>query len=103
MADGVASPTNPPRGMGLFAVIWSGQFFSLLGTYMTAFALTIWAWQATGLALVALFSFAPTVLMEPIAGVLVDRWNRKLVMIISSPSVRGSHGRAYRQRGPGCS
>ena len=74
-------------GMRLFAVIWSGQFFSLLGTYMSQFALSIWAWQKTGeataLALVALFNFAPSVIMFPIAGVLVDRWNRKLVMMIS--------------------
>jgi MFS family permease len=73
--------------MHLFAVIWSGQFFSLLGTYMSQFALGIWAWQRTGeataLALVALFSFGPSVIMFPIAGALVDRWNRKLVMMIS--------------------
>ena len=74
-------------GMRLFAVIWSGQFFSLLGTYMSQFALSIWAWQRTGeataLALVALFSFGPSVIMYPIAGALVDRWNRKLVMMLS--------------------
>ena len=74
-------------GMRLFAVIWTGQFFSLLGTYMSQFALSIWAWQLTGeataLALVALFSFGPSVIMFPIAGALVDRWNRKLVMMIS--------------------
>lgn len=74
-------------GMRLFAVIWSGQFFSLLGTYMSQFALSIWAWQLTGeataLALVAFFNFAPSVIMFPIAGALVDRWNRKLVMMIS--------------------
>lgn len=75
------------KGMRLFSVIWSGQFFSLLGTYMSQFALSIWAWQKTGeataLALVALFSFGPSVIMFPIAGALVDRWNRKLVMMIS--------------------
>jgi MFS family permease len=75
------------KGMRLFAVVWSGQFFSLLGTYMSQFALSIWAWQVTGeataLALVALFSFGPSVIMYPVAGALVDRWNRKLVMMIS--------------------
>jgi MFS family permease len=73
--------------MRLFSVVWSGQFFSLLGTYMSQFALSIWAWQRTGeataLALVALFNFAPSIIMFPIAGVLIDRWNRKLVMMIS--------------------
>lgn len=75
------------NGMKKFAFIWAGQFFSLLGTSMSQFALAIWAWkitgQATALALVALFNFAPTILMGPIAGALVDRWNRKLVLILS--------------------
>jgi len=35
------------------------------------------------MALVGFFNFAPEVLLSPISGVLVDRWNRKLVMIIS--------------------
>ncbi len=70
-----------------FSTVWFGQFVSLIGSGMSQFALTIWAWQITGrataLALVGFFSFAPTVLLSPIAGALVDRWNRKLVMILS--------------------
>ena len=76
-----------PTGMTAFAVVWIGQVVSLLGTAMTGFALTIWAWQITGeataLALVGFFAFAPIVLMSPVAGALVDRWNRKLAMMIS--------------------
>jgi MFS transporter, DHA3 family, macrolide efflux protein len=51
---------------------------------MTRFALTIWAWRITGsaLALVGFFSFALMVLFSPIAGALVDRWPRKLVMMV---------------------
>jgi MFS family permease len=67
--------------------MWAGQFVSLIGTSMTRFALTIWAFQTTGsatvLALVGFFSFAPAVLFSPLAGVLVDRWPRKSVLIIS--------------------
>lgn len=74
-------------GMRGFTIVWIGQLISLLGTGMTRFALTIWAWQVTGeataLALVGFFTFAPTVLMSPVAGALVDRWNRKLVMMLS--------------------
>lgn len=77
----------PTGGMGSFMVVWVGQFVSLLGTGMTRFALTIWAWELTGeataLALVAFFSFAPGVLMSPIAGAVVDRMNRKLAMMVS--------------------
>jgi DHA3 family macrolide efflux protein-like MFS transporter len=79
--------TTRLRGMTGFTVIWAGQFVSLMGTSMTNFALTIWAWeqtgQATALALMQLFFFAPQVLMSPLAGALVDRWSRKRVMILS--------------------
>ena len=73
--------------MSAFTIIWIGQVISLLGTAMTGFALTIWAWQITGqataLALVGFFTFAPALLVTPFAGALVDRWNRKFVMMLS--------------------
>jgi len=60
---------------------------SLLGSGMTWFGLTLWAWNASGeatpLALVSLFSYAPALLLSPIAGVFVDRWQRKLVLALS--------------------
>lgn len=76
-----------PTGMAAFLLIQLGQTVSILGSSMTGFALSIWAYQLTGqataLALVAFFNFGPSVLLSPIAGALVDRWNRKLVMMIS--------------------
>jgi len=70
-----------------FSVLWLGQAVSILGTGMTGFAMTIWAWQETGqattLALVALFNFGPSVLLAPVAGALADRLNRKLVIALS--------------------
>jgi len=70
-----------------FIIIWAGQVFSMIGSQMTHFAMGIWAWEKTGqatpLALVGFFSFAPLIIFTPIAGVLVDRWNRKLVMALS--------------------
>ncbi|MGD8564761.1 MAG: MFS transporter [Candidatus Bathyarchaeota archaeon] len=79
--------TTRPSGMFGFTIIWIGQLISLLGTAMTGFALTIWAWQITGkataLALVGFFTFVPTLAVTPFAGVLIDRWNRKLVMMLS--------------------
>jgi len=75
------------QGMGGFTTIWIGQFVSLLGSAMTRFAISVWAWQTTGqatsLALIGFFSFAPTVLLAPLAGVLIDRHSRKLVLILS--------------------
>lgn len=80
-------PNTRFMGMRAFMLVWAGQFVSLLGTAMTQFALAIWAWeltgQATALALVAFFNFAPAVILSPLAGALVDRWNRKLVMMLS--------------------
>lgn len=81
------STRKGPSGMPAFTTVWVGQLISLLGSGMTWFALTIWAWEITGqattLALVGFFAFGPTVLLSPVAGALVDRWNRKLVMMLS--------------------
>ncbi len=74
-------------GMTAFMIVAIGQAISLIGSGMTQFAITIWAWQETGqataLALAGFFGFTPIVLVSPFAGALVDRWNRKLVMMLS--------------------
>ncbi len=76
-----------PAGMKAFILVVIGQTISLLGSGMTMFAIAIWAYQETGqattLSLLAVTGFAPVVLFSPIAGALVDRWNRRLVMMIS--------------------
>ena len=76
-----------PQGMTAFIVVWVGQLVSLLGTSMTNFALTIWVYgetgQATDLALVGFFYTVPLLALSPFAGALVDRSNRKLMMIVS--------------------
>jgi MFS family permease len=83
----LVQPTRQYTGMRAFLIFWLGQLVSLLGTNMSRFALTIWAWeltgQATALALVAVFSFAPAVIASPIAGAMVDRLPRKLMMMLS--------------------
>jgi MFS family permease len=70
-----------------FVAIWLGQTVSLLGSGMTWFAFTLWAWQKTGqptaLSLIGFFVFLPTVLFTPLAGVFVDRLSRKRVMLFS--------------------
>ncbi|MCX6086091.1 MAG: MFS transporter [Caldiserica bacterium] len=81
------APSHRPQGMTAFTIVWFGQVVSLVGTAMTGFALTLWVYRATGLAtalsMVAFFNFAPMIIMSPIAGVLVDRWNRKWTMALS--------------------
>jgi DHA3 family macrolide efflux protein-like MFS transporter len=86
-ARGAGGPFRKPQGMTAFTIVWFGQVVSLVGTAMTGFALTLWAYRTTGLAtalsMVAFFGFAPMIVMSPIAGVLVDRWNRKWTMALS--------------------
>jgi MFS family permease len=74
-------------GMRGFTVIWIGQMASMLGSGMTSFAVSFWIFQQTGEATaltLALFAFMlPSVLFSPLAGALVDRLNRKQVLIAS--------------------
>src|SRR5215217_2061612 len=74
-------------GMRGFTLLWFGQVVSMLGSAMTWFAFTIWTWEKTGkvtaLATISFAAFLPSVLLAPLAGVFVDRWNRKLVLLLS--------------------
>lgn len=83
-------PISRPKGMTAFVLIWVGQVVSILGSAMTGFGLLIWIWektqQATTMALLGFFQFVPLILMTPIAGALVDRWDRKRAMILSDLS-----------------
>ena len=75
------------QGMRTFLVIWFGQLISTLGSGLTGFALGVWIYQETGSAtLFALNMLAvalPNLLVSPLAGALVDRWDRRWVMILS--------------------
>ena len=68
-------------------VVALGQVASLLGTGMTGFGLTIWAFTETGratdLALIGFFFITPMLVLSPTAGALVDRHDRKLMMMLS--------------------
>jgi DHA3 family macrolide efflux protein-like MFS transporter len=76
-----------PSGMRAFVIVWFGQIVSLLGSAMTGFGLPIWAYaktgQATPLALTIFFGTLPLIIISPLAGALVDRSSRKLMMMIS--------------------
>ena len=77
--------------MQTFFIVWIGQVVSLLGTKLTEFALGFWileqTYQDTGtitqFALTILFMYLPKVIISPLAGVLIDRWNRRSAMIMS--------------------
>jgi len=80
-------PSQRPTGMMAFSVVWLGQIVSLLGTGMTNFALTLWAYEVTGratpLAMIGFFFITPMVILAPFIGVWVDRGNRKWLMLLS--------------------
>jgi DHA3 family macrolide efflux protein-like MFS transporter len=69
-----------------FFTIWFGQAFSILGSHLVGFAFVWYLTEQTGsatvLAIGSLMNALPGVIIAPIAGALVDRWNRKAVLII---------------------
>jgi MFS family permease len=73
--------------MRTFLVIWSGQLVSTIGSGLTGFALGVWIYQETGstmLFAMNMLAFAiPTLIMSPFAGALVDRYDRRWMMILS--------------------
>lgn len=72
--------------MKKFILIWLGEFISGIGSGMTAFALSVYIYQATGsvslVSVIAVASFLPTILLSPLGGVLADRYDRRLLMIV---------------------
>lgn len=79
--------TRPLSGMKGFTLIWVGQIVSVLASNMTAFALTLWVYgqteSATALGMMQVAFITPFLLISPLAGVWVDRYNRKLMMMVS--------------------
>ena len=79
--------TNRPSGMFGFTIVWIGQIVSVLASTMSQFALTIFMFQETGsataLGLMQVFFITPFLIISPIAGVMIDRYNRKLMMMVS--------------------
>ena len=70
-----------------FAIIWSGQFFSILTSSLVNFAIIIWLSLQTGsaeiLAFAAIAAMLPQSIIGPFTGALIDRWNRRLVMMLA--------------------
>lgn len=81
------STTKRPTGMIGFTIIWIGQIVSVLASSMSQFGLTIWVFEktqsATVMGLMQVFFITPFLLISPFAGVMVDRHNRKLMMMVS--------------------
>lgn len=68
-----------------FALLWIGQLVSLLGERIHQVAIGFLVFRATGSAMEVGFTFAataiPNIVLGPLAGTLVDRWDRRRTMI----------------------
>lgn len=85
------SQTIPKNWAPRFFTIWIGQAFSLFGSSLVQFALVWWLTQKTGsatvLATATLTALLPQIVFGPFIGALVDRWNRRLIMIVADGSI----------------
>ena len=73
-------------GMKKFLLLWIGELISSIGGGLTSFGLGVYVFQKTGsaagMALVTLLGFLPTLLFTVPAGVLADRYDRRVLMMI---------------------
>jgi len=87
MGDSINSPVIPEKWAARFFTIWAGQAVSLIGSSLVQFALVWWMTRTTGsatvLATASLIAMLPQIFLAPFAGALIDRWNRKMVMIVA--------------------
>src|SRR5688572_15127051 len=73
------------RPMRPFLILWAGQSLSLIGSQAVQFALIWWLTERSGsatiLATATLLGLLPPIVLGPVIGTLIDRWNRKRVML----------------------
>ena len=86
MATQFSTQENKPWKKTFFT-IWSGQALSILGSQLVQFALiwylTVQTGSATVLATATLVGMLPNVVLGPFIGTLVDRWNRRWIMLLA--------------------
>jgi MFS family permease len=73
-------------GGATFGIVWLGQVLSLFGSHVAGFALGVWVYQqtksATAFSLISFFTVLPEIALLPVAGVIVDRWDRRWAMLL---------------------
>ncbi|MFI7041133.1 amino acid adenylation domain-containing protein [Microbispora rosea] len=93
-AEGTRVRVGPPPSMRRFLVVAAGQLVSMTGSALTEFAIPLWIYLTTGsLARFALFSvlgLLPGMLVAPLAGAIVDRFDRRKVMIAGDAAAGGT-------------
>ena len=76
------------RGMGFFSLIWVGEVVSMLGSGMSSFAIGAILFQETRsvtlYSFIGLSLFLPVILLSPIAGVVADRFDRRMILVVGN-------------------
>jgi DHA3 family macrolide efflux protein-like MFS transporter len=74
-----------------FFPFWASQMLSLLGSSLVQFSLVWWLTKETGsatvLAMASMFALIPEIVIQPFAGAITDRINRKKVIILSDAAI----------------
>lgn len=74
------------NGMKKFFCMWIAQFITMIGSGLTGFALGVWVFELTGsvtkYSMIALFTTLPGILISPVAGAIVDRWDRRKTIVL---------------------
>ncbi|WP_344663979.1 amino acid adenylation domain-containing protein [Catenulispora yoronensis] len=87
-------PTGPVPSMRRFLAVASGQLVSMTGSALTEFAVPLWIYLHTGsllrFALFAVCGLVPGMLAAPLAGAVVDRSNRRRVMLFGDAAAGGT-------------
>ncbi|GAA4061169.1 MFS transporter [Nonomuraea soli] len=77
----------PGLSVRRFAGIWTAELVSVIGSSLTAFVLSVWVYQESGsetqFALNMLCATLPGLLITPFAGVIVDRFDRRAVLLLA--------------------
>lgn len=77
---------NQKSNFPKFLLLWGGELLSAVGSGLTSFGLGVYVFQQTGsagsMAIVTLLAFLPTLLLSVPAGVLADRCDRRLLMML---------------------
>ena len=90
-----AASANPPKpaeapvgkDIRAFFLIWIGQVVSLVGTGLSRFGFGVWVFETTGsitqFTLITVAGSLPGLLVAPLAGAFIDRWDRRSLLIVA--------------------
>jgi MFS transporter, DHA3 family, macrolide efflux protein len=85
---------HPQANMTTFILVWFGQAISLIGSGITAFAISLWIYSETSsvtlFSLNAFLNFLPGIVLSPMAGVWADRWSRRRIMLLADGGAAAS-------------